>query len=99
MVALPAPSLHTLAAPQSSVLPNIQRPKSSGRWGIQKGNADRMLFLVISEPRLGPPSSVTGQRKRYWDWIAPMQASGEVRSTTLRLPTMRRFILYIAMSA
>jgi len=24
-----------------------------------------------------PPSSVTSQRKRYWDWVAPLQASGE----------------------
>jgi muconolactone delta-isomerase len=39
-----------------------------------------MLFLVISEPRAEPPSSVAGQRKRYWDWVAPLQASGEVRS-------------------
>ncbi len=39
-----------------------------------------MLFLVISEPRAEPPSSVTSQRKRYWDWVAPLQASGEVRS-------------------
>ena len=39
-----------------------------------------MLFLVISEPRPEPPSSVTSQRKRYWDWVAPLQASGEVRS-------------------
>ncbi|MGE0416020.1 MAG: DUF3303 family protein [Acetobacteraceae bacterium] len=39
-----------------------------------------MLFLVISEPRPEPPSGVTGSRKRYWEWIAPLQASGEVRS-------------------
>jgi hypothetical protein len=39
-----------------------------------------MLFLVISDPRPEPPSAVAGQRKRYWDWIAPLQASGEVRS-------------------
>jgi muconolactone delta-isomerase len=39
-----------------------------------------MLFLVISEPRPEPPSSVAGQRKLYWDWVAPLQASGEVRS-------------------
>jgi len=39
-----------------------------------------MLFLVISEPRPEPPSAVAGQRKRFWDWIAPLQASGEVRS-------------------
>ena len=39
-----------------------------------------MLFLVISDPRPEPPSSVAGQRKRYWEWVAPLQASGEVRS-------------------
>jgi hypothetical protein len=39
-----------------------------------------MLFLVISEPRPERPSSVTDQRKRYWDWIAPLLASGEARS-------------------
>jgi muconolactone delta-isomerase len=39
-----------------------------------------MLFLVISEPRPEPPSSVTAQRKKFWDWVAPLQASGEVRS-------------------
>jgi muconolactone delta-isomerase len=39
-----------------------------------------MLFMVISEPRPEPPSSVVNQRKRYWEWIAPLQQSGEVRS-------------------
>jgi hypothetical protein len=39
-----------------------------------------MLFLVISEPRPEAPSAVASQRKRFWDWIAPLQASGEVRS-------------------
>ncbi len=39
-----------------------------------------MLFLVISEPRPEPPSSVTASRKRYWDWIAPLLQSGEARS-------------------
>ena len=39
-----------------------------------------MLFLVISEPRPEPPSSVASQRKRYWNWVAPLQASGEVQS-------------------
>jgi hypothetical protein len=39
-----------------------------------------VLFLVISEPRPEPPSSVAGQRKHYWDWVAPLLASGEVRS-------------------
>jgi hypothetical protein len=39
-----------------------------------------MLFLVISEPRPERPSSVTSHRKAYWEWIAPLRASGEVRS-------------------
>ena len=39
-----------------------------------------MLFLVISEPRPEPPSVVTASRRRYWQWIEPLQASGEVRS-------------------
>jgi hypothetical protein len=39
-----------------------------------------MLFLVISEPRPEPPSSVASQRKLFWDWVAPLRASGEVRS-------------------
>jgi hypothetical protein len=44
-----------------------------------------MLFLVISEPRPEPPSSVTDRRKRYWDWIAPLRTSGEVRSVHARV--------------
>lgn len=39
-----------------------------------------MLFLVISEPRPEPPSSVNAFRKRYWDWIQPLIDKGEVRS-------------------
>ena len=39
-----------------------------------------MLFLVISEPRPEPPSSVASQRKKFWEWIAPLLQSGEVRS-------------------
>jgi hypothetical protein len=39
-----------------------------------------MFFLVVSEPRPEPSSSVTSQRKRYWDWVAPLQAAGEVHS-------------------
>ena len=39
-----------------------------------------LLFLVISDPRPEPPSSVTSQRKRFWYWAAPLQASGEIRS-------------------
>jgi hypothetical protein len=44
------------------------------------GDHNLMLFLVISEPRPEPPSAVAGQRRHFWDWIAPLQASGEVRS-------------------
>jgi len=39
-----------------------------------------MLFLVISEPRPEPPSSVADSRQRFWTWIEPLIASGEVRS-------------------
>ncbi len=44
-----------------------------------------MLFLVISNPRAEPPSSVVAARQRYWDWIAPLQASGEVRFVYARV--------------
>jgi hypothetical protein len=39
-----------------------------------------MLFLVISEPRPEPPSSVVAQRQRYWQWVQPLIERGEVRS-------------------
>ncbi len=39
-----------------------------------------MLFLVISDPRPEPPSSVVAQRQRYWQWIQPLIDRGEVRS-------------------
>lgn len=39
-----------------------------------------MLFLVISEPRPEPPSTVTAARQRYWAWIQPLIDSGRVRS-------------------
>ena len=44
-----------------------------------------MLFLVISEPRPEAPSSVLGSRRRYWEWIAPLQRSGQVRSVYARV--------------
>ena len=44
-----------------------------------------MLFLVISEPRPEPPGTVTAARQRYWEWVAPLQASGEVRSVYARV--------------
>jgi muconolactone delta-isomerase len=40
---------------------------------------------VISTPRPEPPSSVVALRQRYWQWIAPLQASGEVRSVYARV--------------
>ena len=46
---------------------------------------ENMLFLVISNPRAEPPSSVVAARQRYWDWIAPLQASGEVRFVYARV--------------
>ena len=39
-----------------------------------------MLFLVISDPRPEPPSSVAASRQRFWSWAAPLQESGELRS-------------------
>ena len=39
-----------------------------------------MLFLVISEPRPEPPSAVVAARQRFWTWIDPLIATGEVRS-------------------
>ena len=39
-----------------------------------------MLFLVISDPRPEPPSSLAAARQRFWTWAAPLQASGELRS-------------------
>jgi hypothetical protein len=39
-----------------------------------------MLFLVISEPRPEPPTSVVASRQRYWTWIQPLIDRGEVRS-------------------
>ena len=44
-----------------------------------------MLFLVISEPRPEPPNTVLAQRQAFWRWIAPLQASGEVRSVHARV--------------
>lgn len=38
-----------------------------------------MLFAVISEPLPGWPSEAVANRRRYWDWLAPLQASGTVR--------------------
>ena len=39
-----------------------------------------MLFLVISEPRPEPPSSVAAARLRYWPWVHAKMESGMVRS-------------------
>lgn len=35
-----------------------------------------MLFLVISTPRPDKPSAVARARKRYWQWMDPLLASG-----------------------
>lgn len=44
-----------------------------------------MLFLVISEPRPEPPSSVVASRRRYWTWVQPLIDAGEVRSVHARV--------------
>ena len=44
-----------------------------------------MLFLVISEPRPEPPSSVATLRQRYWAWVQPLIDAGTVRSVHARV--------------
>ncbi len=44
-----------------------------------------MLFLVISNPRPEPPSSVVAARQPFWQWIRPLQASGEARFVYARV--------------
>ncbi len=39
-----------------------------------------MLFLVVSEPRPEPSTSVAASRKRFWTWVEPLRTRGEVRS-------------------
>ena len=39
-----------------------------------------MLFLVISDPRPEPPTSIAASRLRFWTWVEPLIASGRVRS-------------------
>ncbi len=39
-----------------------------------------MLFLIVSQPLPTRPSEVSGNRRRYWDWVQPLIDSGEVRS-------------------
>ncbi|MGE0538616.1 MAG: DUF3303 family protein [Dehalococcoidia bacterium] len=38
-----------------------------------------MLFLVISHPAAARPSDVAADRRRFWDWLAPLEAAGTVR--------------------
>ncbi len=38
-----------------------------------------MLFAVISEPLPGRPSEAVANRRRYWEWLAPLQAAGTVQ--------------------
>jgi len=44
-----------------------------------------MLFLVISTPLPGRPSSVTAARKRYWTWMDPLLKSGMSRMVYARV--------------
>ena len=44
-----------------------------------------MLFLVISEPRPEPPSTVAHSRESFWTWIEPLIAAGRVRSVHAKL--------------
>jgi hypothetical protein len=38
-----------------------------------------MLFLVISHPAAARPSDIAGDRRRFWDWLAPLEEAGTVR--------------------
>lgn len=43
-----------------------------------------MLFMVISTPRPDRPSVVTPSRQAYWEWLAPLQASGTCKGVWAR---------------
>lgn len=43
-----------------------------------------MLFMVISTPRPDKPSVVTPNRQAYWEWLAPLQASGVCKGVWAR---------------
>src|SRR5690606_24108545 len=45
---------------------------------------DNMLFLVISTPRPERPTTLIGQRNRYWTWMQPLLDSGTCRSVHAR---------------
>jgi hypothetical protein len=38
-----------------------------------------MLFLVISQPAPARPSTVAAGRRAFWDWVAPLEATGAVK--------------------
>lgn len=44
-----------------------------------------MLFLVISTPAPSEPSAIRERRQRYWNWIAPLQEAGIVKSVYSRV--------------
>lgn len=43
-----------------------------------------MLFLVISSPRPERPSAIAAGRRRYWEWLAPLQRRGTCKWTYAR---------------
>jgi muconolactone delta-isomerase len=43
-----------------------------------------MLFLVISTPRPERPTTLIGQRSRYWTWMQPLLDAGTCRSVYAR---------------
>jgi hypothetical protein len=38
-----------------------------------------MLFLVISNPAAARPSEIAADRRRFWEWLSPLQEAGTVR--------------------
>ena len=44
-----------------------------------------MNFLVISTPRADKPSAARDNQKQFWDWLAPLQASGTAKHVYTKL--------------
>src|SRR3954462_8129011 len=84
-------SSSSLCVGEAAAKPGVRLPSGGLGEHVAVGNSvvalreARMLFLVISEPRPEAPSSVLESRRRYWEWIAPLQLSGQVRSVYARV--------------
>lgn len=43
-----------------------------------------MLFAILSEPLPTRPSEAAENRRRYWQWLAPLRSNGTVRDIYAR---------------